>query len=230
MDSKMIAYEDGDILVLNKPSGLPTVPLRDKGGETLLDIAGSVDKKTLGAFGKNQWEGGAIHRLDTLTSGLVVFAKNQDSYDFLQSEQLNGDIWKTYYAKTEDRREGVDGFPEFPYESAIETSGIIRSYFRPYGKGRKSVRPALKEYESPKIYSTEVINRSNGVFSCTIALGFRHQIRAHLAWAGHPVWGDVLYGGKERDEFGLCAYEISFRRVKDGRLIGIRASSEAPFL
>lgn len=230
-EDHIIAYEDDDILVLFKESGLPTVPLKGREDEmTLLKKAGDIDRRTLGFYGRNEWEGGALHRLDNLTSGLVIFCKNQDSYDFLSSEQEEGDIWKVYYAKTEDERLPLDGFPSFPFDDVMSSSGVISSYFRPFGKGRKSVRPSVVPYESDRIYHTEVVQEKTNVYRCTISLGFRHQIRAHLAWGGHPVYGDTLYGGVERGEFGLVNWEISFRRPSDRALIGVRASREAPFM
>jgi 23S rRNA pseudouridine1911/1915/1917 synthase len=171
-------------------------------------------------------EAGLIHRLDFETHGLVLFARNEQAFDMLLEEQKSGEIIKEYGALVSGAREKKDGFPVFERDigyfqnsASLENSSNldtdashdIKSMFRPYGPGRKEVRPvdytalrlsAAKKKAGSKIYTTEILEirpASVGDIKCirvSIQQGFRHQIRCHLAWAGYPVINDPVYGGK----------------------------------
>ena len=221
-----ICSESKDYIVAYKPSGIPSVPLKAKAGGTFLDSIALLYPEVLSVHGKNYWEGSAIHRLDTPTRGLIIFARNQESYDWLTSEQRDNKIIKKYRAVFSSSRAIDDGFEPFPYGDIIRKGGIISSFFRSFGKGSKSVRPVLTNprFQKGNIYSTELFPESNNSVICTLSMGFRHQIRAHLAWAGHPLIGDSLYGGDICNTFGLEAIEISFYS-KDGKEIVVSALS-----
>ncbi|MCR4676191.1 MAG: RNA pseudouridine synthase [Sphaerochaetaceae bacterium] len=176
----LILYEDRDFIIADKPHGLPTVPLkRDLQQETLLKEVSVLYPEVLHSYGRNYWEGGALHRLDTDTSGLVIFARNQAFYDYLFGEQLNDRFVKQYRADTDGDTEERE----------------ISSYFRAFGEGRKRVKVELnpEKADSPVLYRTTIEKKESGVYSCTITRGFRHQIRAHLAYLGCPIKGDRLY-------------------------------------
>ena len=184
------------LVIADKAHGIPTVPLKSQGPEgTLLGYVSSVCPDVLSVRGRNAWEYGAVHRLDTATGGLVVFARTQEMYDHLQAVQAEGLFRKTYLAVTSrgDRLKGME--PDLG-----KSSFTISSYFRSYGPGAKEVRPVTdaSRADSSVLYSTEIepVSENNGLctFRCTITRGFRHQIRAHLAWMGYPIVGDDLYG------------------------------------
>ncbi|MGD1818997.1 MAG: pseudouridine synthase [Pleomorphochaeta sp.] len=219
-----IVYEDDNLLVVNKLSNMPTVPLK-KGPTrfTLLDAISLYCPAVKSFDGYNSYEGGVLHRLDTPTSGLVLVAKNKKSFDFLYEEQKKNNFEKKYLVKASKRGILLDGFYQFPYKDyEKENPVIVKSFFRHYGKGHKSVRPVLPDYSkkildktNKKYYETSVSflkKDDEGIyyFLCSLTNGFRHQIRAHLAWGGYPLLGDVLYGGKESDEFGLNCVSIQF--------------------
>lgn len=159
--------------------------------------------------------GGLLHRLDYETQGLMLFAKNKRSLDYLLSLQEQGKFIKEYYAVC--CKAAVDSsFPPSPVSAeSLQKNCIIESYFRPYGPGRKQVRPVMKAdhkkweiaQDRGNYYRTEVINieksAENGQIGLTLNLkrGFRHQIRCHLAWTGCPVLNDPLYGEKTGDEY-----------------------------
>jgi 23S rRNA pseudouridine1911/1915/1917 synthase len=159
-------------------------------------------------------EFGLIHRLDYETHGLVLFARNQNAFNKFFEQQQMGGIVKEYEALISCAQEQKDGFPVFDKDIlnfSTDAPQTIKSIFRPYGQGRKEVRPvienalrssAAKKKAGRKIYTTKIIEvRSTAIddikhIRVTIQQGFRHQIRCHLAWAGFPVLNDPVYGGK----------------------------------
>lgn len=223
-----LVFEGPDTLVWWKESGIPTVPLRTTiDGRTLLSIASARNHEIVCCHGDNAWEGGVIHRLDNLTSGLVLIARSQKAYNALIHQQEKDMIVKEYRARTAPGRFTDEGFEPFPLLDITEGPSEITSCFRSFGPKGRSVRPVLQNQRNmPKngrIYTTTVIpSEDDGdVFFCSITRGFRHQIRCHLAWAGHPILGDVLYGGREAGEFGLEAISISYIEPCSGRKLTI---------
>ena len=133
-----------------------------------------------------------LYRLDYCTSGLVISAKNTAVFEKIKQLQSKDRIVKTYKACVLNG--DLLNKLSLPYK--------IESYFRPYGKGRMSVRPVqeeeLEKYKNKDItkrkYTSSVINVCNDVVTVEITRGFRHQIRAHLSYLGCPMRGDTLYG------------------------------------
>ena len=209
-----IVFENQDIIIADKPHGLPTVPLKGRRIEgTLLGLVATECPEVLVVEGHNPWEGGTLHRLDTATSGLVVFARNQEMYDHLSAVQKEDLFKKTYLAKTikDDRLKGLD--------LNLKEKVKIVSYFRSYGKGSKEVRPIqdIKRADAPVLYETMAV-KDGDCFTCTITRGFRHQIRAHLAWIGYPIEGDPIYGtGRDEDTLQLDCFKVEFP-MPDGQL------------
>ncbi|MCL2443584.1 MAG: pseudouridine synthase [Treponema sp.] len=172
-----------------------------------------------------------MHRLDYETHGLVLFARNENSFTFFKNLQNNGEFIKEYSAicKQSDSQT-ANGFPELVINnhgghgvprSKEESCSfelhdtqcppwlnnlpyVIESYFRPYGPGRKLVRPVIdinkkhKEIVKDKdgYYRTEIININDNIFTVQIKRGFRHQIRCHLCWIGYPILNDPLYSSE----------------------------------
>ncbi|MBR4120599.1 MAG: RNA pseudouridine synthase [Spirochaetales bacterium] len=211
----LIVFESEDFLIADKPHGIPTVPLKGQKPEgTLLGMVSERYPEVADVCGRNPWEGGTCHRLDTATAGLVVFARTQAFYDYLQEIQQADLFVKTYRAETieNDFLKGSD--------IKIEDNREFRimSYFRAYGKGSKAVRPVqdIRRADSPVLYTTTAI-KDGASFTCTITRGFRHQIRAHLAWIGHPIMGDCLYGtGSGTDTLELDCLKVQFP-LPDGK-------------
>lgn len=205
----LIVCETKDFLIADKPHGIPTVPLKSQSPEgTLLGMVGKDYPEVLTIEGKNSWEGGTLHRLDTATSGLVVFARTREMYDYLQGVQQEDKLTKTYRAATVENAslKGCELNPKDKEEFEIV------SYFRSYGKGSREVRPVqdIKRADTPVPYKT-TMTKEKDIFICTITRGFRHQIRAHLAWIGHPIEGDPLYGtGSGEDILQLDCFRVCF--------------------
>ncbi len=205
-----VLYVDDDFLIVYKESGLDSVPLKGKDGPTLLSSFSPIYPEIASGFGRNYWEGGVLHRLDRGTSGLVLIARNKSFYDKISSLQASGGFLKKYVALTDESNNLLEGFPPSP--SDLRKGTLIRSGFRAYGCGRKSVRPTLEGMRSfdGKVYETKLMDVVENRVYVEIERGFRHQIRAHLAWLKHPITGDELYGGRKSERLMLESYSISF--------------------
>ena len=225
MTTKLL-FEGPDTLVYWKESGIPTVPLKTTiDGRTLLSIAAAYYPEIRCCHSDNEWEGGVIHRLDNMTKGLVLIARTQKAYDALMQQQKKDMIQKEYIAVVAKGRSIDEGFEAYPYLDPFENGTLITSYFRSFGPGGRSVRPVVsnKRNIAGRVYTTMVEKESENSLRCTITRGFRHQIRAHLAWAGYPIKGDVQYGGEPSSDFGLEAVSISYIEPCSGRKLTITA-------
>ena len=212
-----VIYENKDLLVFYKPAGLPTVPLKNGEGDTLLSECALSYPEILSPWGRNSWEGSIIHRLDTPTSGLVLAPRNKEFYCYLSSLQSEDKIHKTYRAEVSEMEEKMEGFESCPYSFSEDGYVKIVSSFRPYGPKGASVRPLLKRRKGDeRQYETEVRRVDENTVECVIKRGFRHQIRCHLSWLGLPIIGDQRYGGKENPILMLEAVKVSFPSL-DGK-------------
>ena len=212
-----VIYENKDLLVFYKPAGLPTVPLKNGEGDTLLSECALSYPEILSPWGRNSWEGSIIHRLDTPTSGLVLSPRNKEFYDYLSFLQSEDKILKTYRAEVSEMEEKMEGFESCPYSFSEDGYVKIISSFRPYGPKGASVRPLLKRRKGDeRQYETEVRRVDENTVECVIKRGFRHQIRCHLSWLGLPIIGDQRYGGKENPILMLEAVKVSFPSL-DGK-------------
>ena len=208
-------------LIIDKPAGLPSAPLNENDTNNAFYQAAKLFPQLLEVQGKKTIEHGLLHRLDTATVGLMIIAATQECYDFLQEEQKENKIIKTYSAECRLQH------------SFDEQTITITSYFRSYGPGRKEVRPvfpedseiALKKVEKKVLYTTNInikkINKekNTALVECTITNGYRHQVRCHLAWCGLPVIGDIIYNlqakedalkNKSTEQMHFCASKIQF--------------------
>jgi 23S rRNA pseudouridine1911/1915/1917 synthase len=204
----------------------------------LLDFAAERYPEIRSVKGWKPVEGGLVHRLDYDTGGLLLLARTQAAMDALRGQQENDRIVKEYTALSAGRGRVLPGFPPYapPGLPACDKPGIA-SAFRPYGVGRKAVRPVLPDASLPagesepvrkqKIYRTEIVSVTtdadgNECFRLRLSRGYRHQIRCHLAWTGRPIVNDVLYGGAGDNTvlegcLALCAAAISFTDPVTGR-------------
>jgi len=216
-----IVGETEDFAVVFKPPRMHSAPLRSEGG-TLLDWYAAAFPPAADLRGRKIGEGGLLHRLDFETSGLVLFAKNQKSLDCLLAQQAAGKFAKEYSALCRESAHLPSSFPpppaHLPVRELIARGGlvfVIESFFRPFGPGRKQVRPvvaAAVEAAAGKVahdrgvcYRTEITAVSEPRlgegdlpgclrFAAKLTRGFRHQVRCHLAWIGFPILNDPLYG------------------------------------
>jgi 23S rRNA pseudouridine1911/1915/1917 synthase len=218
-DIPRLVDETESYAVVYKPPLMFSAPLGSDLEAALLGWYARRCPAVLDPAGGKKEEGGLLHRLDFETEGLVLLAKTQGAYESLRAQQAAGDFVKEYLAATGPPGKPLPGFPPSPYGSRSPAGvpgpgACIESFFRPWGPGRKAVRPADpgKKWgiaaDRGKPYRTEILGRRDlppaeggagplRVFSLRIVRGFRHQIRCHLAWIGEPILYDALYGGKD---------------------------------
>ena len=231
--------EENPFLVIYKPHGIPSAPLNEEDKDNAFYYVSTIYPQIKDVHGKKYVEGGLVHRIDTLTDGLLLIACKQHSYDFFENEQKEGRFIKYYRAECDYIKENasiLSGFPPLNQEiNAEEREACIftlESFFRPFGEGRKSVRPvlenstkaALKKSGSQK-YKTEikiVKSKSDFYAECRIINGYRHQVRCHLAWCGFPVKGDVLYNAKASGDFKFTAYSLEFIHPLTGKTVSFK--------
>lgn len=162
-----VAYNDEDILVLNKPPLMPVHESRNHRGDTLANVAACYMESNC-AFR-------AVYRLDRDTSGLVLIAKNE-----LAASKLAGKIKKDYYAVVSGKFEG-EGTIDLPIRR-VQESIIERGVF---DDGER----AVTHYEAIKTDGESTLLKLN------LETGRTHQIRVHFSHLGAPLLGDTLYGG-----------------------------------
>lgn len=200
---------DEPFIVLSKDGGLASAPLDFLDQDNAFSQCAGFFPQIKKVRGKKEVEGGLLHRIDTATTGLLLIAASQEFYDFIIECQMQNRFIKGYSALCSidfDNAKKSQGFPKALSFSKETLAGFeMSSFFRPYGKGKKQVRPvlpdsnsaALKKIGKDKVYSTKIIScKEDGdkaFIECKIAQGFRHQVRCHLAWLGFPVKNDFLY-------------------------------------
>ena len=181
-----ILYEDDSLLALDKPAGQPTHPLRFTETDTLANAL-LARYPALAAIGDDPLFPALLHRLDTHTSGLVLAAKTPAAYAALRAQFRRFTVQKHYTALVHgsvDSPGSLDA-PLTPQTRSPCKMAIVRNP----DKVPKSDCFAAKTSWTPL-----ETGRDFSLLDVTIYTGVTHQIRCHLAAAGHPILGDTLYG------------------------------------
>ena len=198
-----IVYEDDDLLVINKPKGMVVHPSAGHKGGTLVSALLYHCGDSLSGIGGVK-RPGIVHRIDKDTSGLLLVAKNDASHLSLSKQIAAHTAARVYHTVV---------------LGDVAEGGTVDA---PIGRSRKDrKKQAVTDDGKPAVTHYEVISRLGGLtyLKCRLETGRTHQIRVHMAYIGHPVLGDGVYGSlaapqnkKHRGLDGQClvAKEIGF--------------------
>jgi 23S rRNA pseudouridine1911/1915/1917 synthase len=244
MDGRLlrVRFEDADLIVVDKPAGMHTAPLALDETGTLIDLVIRSYPEVAALPGIKPVEPGLVHRLDRDTSGLVVIARTVDAFEALRRSFASGGARKHYVAACACADAGADNGMNAGADPGAVGERLLRieSRFAPYGRGRRTVRPVLAGEKSRKLldsastesYLTEarVTARANGraMLAASILRGFRHQVRAHLAFLGFLILGDPLYGAAVPAGFAERMYLHAVRISMSHPSTGLPLVVEAP--
>ena len=207
-----IRYEDDDVIVLNKPKGLVVHPAAGHADGTLVNAllyhcAGSLS----GING--ELRPGIVHRIDKDTSGLLIVAKNDFAHQKLAAQLADHTLARTYETI-------VCG-------GVKDDSGTIDAPIGRHPTDRKKMAVTEKNSRHA-VTHYEVIARYRGYthIQCRLETGRTHQIRVHMAYKGHPILGDMVYGHKKpelgMDSQCLHARELTFLHPRTEEPVTVR--------
>ena len=208
-----IVYEDEDVAVINKPKGLVVHPAAGHQDDTLVNgLLYAMGGSLSGING--ELRPGIVHRIDKDTSGLLAIAKNDLAHAVLASQLKDHTMARTYEAI-------VCG-------SLREDSGTVDAPIGRHPSDRKKMCVTQRN-SKPAVTHWEVVARYRGYthIRCRLETGRTHQIRVHMAYIGHPILGDLVYGHKKaelgQDSQCLHAGALCFRHPRDGRPVMVFA-------
>ena len=181
-----IAYEDDHVLALDKPAGMPTHPLRFAETDTLANAL-VARFPALAEIGDDRLFPALLHRLDTQTSGLVLAAKTAAAYAHLRAQFRRFTVQKHYLAL-------VHGVVGAPGRLAAPLTHQTRSPCKMAVARNPDQVPPRDLFAAETSWIPLETGAEFSLLDVTIYTGVTHQIRCHLAAAGHPIAGDALYG------------------------------------
>lgn len=204
-----IIYEDDDLLVVNKPKGMVVHPAVGNFTGTLVNALLYHCGDTLSGI-NGEIRPGIVHRIDKDTSGLLIVAKNDYAHNKLALQIKEHSFNREYEAVVYGNIKNQEGIIDAP----IGRNPVDRKKMAVTSKASKN---AITHYR--------VLNRYNGFTHIKLKLetGRTHQIRVHMAYIGHPVAGDILYGPKKviKSLNGQCLHArlIGFIHPRSGKYI-----------
>ncbi len=193
-----VVYEDADVIVVNKPAGLVVHPAPGHPDGTLVNALLYHCGDSLSGVG-GALRPGIVHRIDRDTSGLIIAAKNDAAHQSLAAQLKDHTLARTYECVV------VGGMPE--------DSGTVDAPIARDARDRK--RMAVVSGGRSAVTHWEVVARYPGYthLRCRLETGRTHQIRVHMAYLGHPILGDTVYGAKKPVPglTGQCLHAVGLR-------------------
>ena len=194
-----VVYEDPDVIVINKPAGLVVHPAPGHPDGTLVNALLYHCGDSLSGIG-GSLRPGIVHRIDRDTSGLIIAAKNDAAHQALSAQLQGHTLARTYEAV-------VVG-------NLREDSGTIDAPIGRHHTDRKKMA-VTTHGGKPAVTHWEVLERFQGYthVRCRLETGRTHQIRVHMAYTGHPIYGDTVYGAKKPVPglTGQCLHAVGLR-------------------
>lgn len=213
-----VVWEDADVLVINKPKGVVVHPAPGHWDDTLVNALMFHCRDSLSGI-NGELRPGIVHRIDKDTSGLLIVAKNDFAHQALAAQLQDHTLSRVYECIV------VGG--------VRDDCGTIAAPIGRHPKDRK--RMAVVPDGRPAVTDFEVVARYRGYthLRCRLHTGRTHQIRVHLAWKGHPILGDPVYGRKtpELGQSSQClhARELTFLHPRTGDPITVTCPLPAYF-
>ncbi len=214
-----VVYEDGDVIVINKPVGLVVHPAPGHAYGTLVNALLHHCGDSLSGIGGEK-RPGIVHRIDKDTSGLIIAAKNDRAHLSLTAQLSDHTLARTYEC--------------IVVGNIREDHGTVDAPIGRHHTDRK--RMAVTPHNSRHaVTHYEVIARYPGFthLRCKLETGRTHQIRVHMAHIGHPILGDTVYGAKKAVPglTGQCLHAVALRFIhpRTGEAVEVKCGLNAEF-
>ncbi len=214
-----VVYEDADVIVVNKPKGLVVHPAPGHPDGTLVNALLHHCGDSLSGIG-GQLRPGIVHRIDRDTSGLIIAAKNDEAHQKLAAQLTDHSLARTYECVVVGNLKEDSGTVDAP----IARSQSDRKKMAVASGGRRAVT------------HWEVLERYPGFtyVRCRLETGRTHQIRVHMAYLGHPILGDTVYGAKKAVPglTGQCLHAagLRFRHPRTGETVELSCPLPEEFI
>ena len=210
-----IVYEDGDVIVVNKPKGLVVHPAPGHPDGTLVNALLYHCGDSLSGIG-GELRPGIVHRIDRDTSGLIIAAKNDFAHQKLAAQLQDHTLARVYECV-------VVG-------NLKEDSGTVDAPIGRHPVDRKKM--AVVANGRPAVTHWTVLERFPGFtyVECRLETGRTHQIRVHMAHIGHPILGDTVYGNKKPVPGlqGQCLHAVGLRFIHPRTASAVELSCPLP--
>ena len=211
-----VAYEDDDLIVVNKPRGLVVHPAPGHPDGTLVNALLYHCGESLSGVGGEK-RPGIVHRIDKDTSGLIIAAKNDFAHLALSAQLSGHTLSRTYEAVV--------------HGAFRDDGGTVNAPIGRHPTDRKRMAVTQKNSREA-VTHWEVLARYAGFthIRCRLETGRTHQIRVHMAHIGHPLLGDLVYGHKkpEKGLEGQCLHARSLRFIHPRTGEAVEVTSELP--
>lgn len=233
-----VIYEDEDLLVLHKASGVPSVPHSPQETETAVGAALAHAPQLAGIQGARPLEPGLLHRLDTLTSGILAFAKSTSEYERLRGVWRANQVRKVYRARVPavanpralhrvaplaELREPME--LAFPLGRDPKSSRRMLALVGRAANTRIRGKPlaALTKIQRVQTGPLQPGREASLELELEIRTGVMHQIRVTLAAIGYPIVGDPIYRGSASERLWLHAWRLELP-LKSGVQLKLQAA------